>query len=135
MGSIQSCVIRRNIKKRTSNQYFNLGCRFINIILSSMRMECSELNSHKFKRSVSLSKSCICGHSNETIHHYFLKCPKYTTQRIRLINSLKPGLNEEIILHGYPKIPQDNIQLIKSLTIFINSTKRFNKLTIRTNNN
>ena len=52
--------------------YYNITC-----LSYRLRLECSSLNSHLFKKNIVESPQCSCG-AAETSKHYLLNCPNYT---------------------------------------------------------
>ena len=111
-----------SFRPKSSNKYYNLGKRGINILMSRIRMECSDLNSHKRKRGLRDTAACECGAENETPTHYFLHCKRYSLQRQVLISEVGPlSLNQ--ILHG-SDLSNPHL-FINSVSKFIYTTKRF----------
>jgi hypothetical protein len=45
------------------------------------------LNYYLFKIGCKLSAKCTCGFEIETINHYFLHCPIFAAQRLKLLTS------------------------------------------------
>ena len=73
--------------------FFTLGSKFGNILHSRLRMNMTCLNSHLYTVQKTVTPSCACGNSNETISHFTLSCPNYTEQR----NILFKNLSEELL--------------------------------------
>jgi hypothetical protein len=116
-----------NRKRNTTLLLFcNFGQRRTEVILSRLRLGCSDLNGHKYTRYLVNDSSCSCGHSNEDPAHYFLTCNKYVTIRSNKYFYLQ-NVNIECILHGSKDdIPVSNPTLIvSSVHEFITQSKRF----------
>ena len=110
-------------KRCKSNPYYNMGSRFINITLSRLRMECSDLLSDKFKRGLSPTKMCTCGYDTENVSHYILHCNKYNAQR-RIMLSDCPVITVNTFLNGANNL-ENNTNVINAVSKFIHSSKRF----------
>ena len=54
----------------------NIGPRIEPILHARLRMECSSLNSHLYRKNIVPIPSCACG-SFESPHHYLFQCPIY----------------------------------------------------------
>ena len=111
--------------RKKPNPFYLMGRRSINIALSQIRMECSDLNSHKAKRGLTANKACACGHNNETSSHYFLNCPLYANERGVLRAELGALMTKQCLLHGNREDPRKNKLIIASVSKYICSTKRF----------
>ncbi len=62
----------------------------IDIIYMKLRFQCSKLNADQFKFNFVNNSKCLQCNKNkqETIHHYFMDCKKYDTQRQILKNNI-----------------------------------------------
>ena len=109
------------------NYYNHLHNQHSQVIHSKLRLRCSDLNSHKFKRFVSEFSNCECGHGYEDNAHYLLYCPRFITYRnenYRLISHL--NINEKLLLFGNPQLSfLTNCLIFDCVQKFIESTKRF----------
>ena len=74
--------INKNITKIP--HHLSHGLRKANIIMTRLRMGCSELNSDLFKIGVVNTQICVCGHGPETSYHFFFVCQKYMLMRTEL---------------------------------------------------
>ena len=54
--------------------------RTAQFLLNCIRIECSSLNSHLFKKNLIDNQFCSCG-IIETTSHFFFSCPRYTAHR------------------------------------------------------
>ena len=109
-------------------------------LLTRLRLGLSHLHKHKFNHGFldTISPMCSCNIEEETVTHYFLRCPNFTQQRIYLMNELNkidPNLllvNENLLLltllYGNTQFNDDLNSRILLLTIeFIHSSKRFDE--------
>ena len=98
-------------------------------LLTRLRLGLSHLHKHKFNHGFldTISPICSCNIEEETITHYFLRCPNFTQQRIYLMNELNkidPNLllvNENLLLltllYGNTQFNDDLNSRILYLTI------------------
>ena len=61
-------------------KHFNVVSRIGQILPANLRMECSSLNSHLYRKNIVPSPSCTSG-SFESPYHYVFLCPRYTSIR------------------------------------------------------
>ena len=66
--------------------YHNHGLRTLQVYHTRLRLECSSLNSHFYKKKIVESPQCSCG-AAETSKHYLLNCPNYTILRNQVLNN------------------------------------------------
>ena len=78
--------------KPKQNSLYNYGNRQENIIHARLRMGCSILKDHLHKMHNIDSGICYCEKASETIHHYFLSCPLFKQQRLKLQSDLQNKL-------------------------------------------
>ena len=109
-------------------------------LLTRLRLRFSHLNEHKFRHNFKDTPSpmCDCGSKTETTRHFFLRCPFFTKERQKLLNSLfeidlsLSNLNEQslldIILFGSEKFKDSiNKEILLHSINFIKTTERFNR--------
>ena len=110
------------------NDLFYLGKRKINIMMSRIRMKCSDLKAHLFELKIIENPTCNCGYFYEDSVHYFFICPQYAQQRIILhnnINHLAP-FTIRTLLYGCENLSkQENVNLLNLVFDYIEETKRF----------
>ena len=107
-------------------------------LLTRLRLGLSHLNSHKFNHGFldTVNPMCSCNTEEETVAHFFLRCPNFTQHRIHLMNEIdkihpnilttNDNLFSKILLYGDEKSSDDINSRIICLTIeFIHSTRRF----------
>ncbi len=125
--------LKRSMKLPTPAYYY-LGPRKANIILAQMRLQFSNLNVQLFNRGCIGSSMCQCGHTNETLQHYFLHCDQYSLLRHQLIfpvkNVLPPDVTftYNILLFGLPQEyvnPTINMNISNATCNFILNSQRF----------
>ena len=123
--TVSSSQFRLNRNRYTPPKYFNVGSRKGQILHARLRMECSSLNSHLFRKNIVPSPSCICGRFEST-YHFLFECPKYSKTRNLL---LPPNLLEfttEHLLFGRDDMSNtENEQLFIQVQNYILNTKRF----------
>lgn len=115
-------------KSGICNPLYYLGNRFVNIIHSQLRMNCSGLNAHLFSLHVIDSPNCLYCHKVENTQHFFFDCPKFFVQR----KSLKDIFNAvsqfsiSVILHGDENLCFDlNEILFSAVHDYIKDSGRF----------
>ena len=107
--------------------YFNYGSRKEQIHFARLRLQCSPLKDHLFKKNLIDSAMCSCGRV-ETSLHYFFSCPKYDIIRRETIRNL-PFNDLQSILYGNNLLPdEENKQIFRKVSEFIHRTKRFNNV-------
>jgi hypothetical protein len=110
------------------NKLFYLGKRKINIVLSRLRMKCSNLKAHLFELKIIENASCSCGYFYEDSVHFFFVCPLYNQQRTILHNKINPRVPFTLytLLHGCKDLSiQENVTLYNLVLNFVENTKRF----------
>ena len=81
--------LNRDLLNHPPTKYFSCGSRNGQIMHASLRMECSSLNAHLYRKNIVPSPSCSCG-GFESVYHFFFQCPNYAAIRTRCLpNNLK----------------------------------------------
>ena len=90
--SIQA--LKYSLKSNISSKpfYYYTGIHLGQILHSRLRMQCSSLNQHVYRKNIVDSPNCICGLTESTTHYLF-HCPRYTAQRQMHINSINVPIN------------------------------------------
>ena len=109
-------------------------------LLTCLRLGLSHLNKHKFTHGFldTLNPMCSCNTEEESVSHFFLRCPNFTHIRNGLMNEITnidlniSFLNDDnitnILLYGDKKFSSELNSKIINLTInFILSSKRFDE--------
>jgi hypothetical protein len=136
-----SCIDNYNTFKRKlietkpiANRLYYEGDRLSNIAHATLRMGCSKLNDHLFNNiHVIESPVCICGIEDETVEHYFFRCPLHIRSRIDMIlgilqqsDILIDDINSELLLYGSENVSYNiNISIFRHVHLFIHETERF----------
>ena len=120
---------KRNISSSNNNvpPYYETTqlSRKSQILHTRLRLECSSLNHHLFKKNLIVNPSCACGQV-ETSSHFFLKCPLYANLRQRYFSDLHRPLTISCLLNGIPEENSHvNNTLFKQIQLYIIATKRF----------
>ena len=68
--SVASFKYRLNKDIKKPPKYYNAGTRIGQILQARMRMECSSLNSHLYRKNIVSTPSCQCG-GFESPYHFF----------------------------------------------------------------
>ena len=106
-----------------------------------VRLQSSHIKEHKFRRGFSdtVNSMCACGTEIETAEHFFLRCHRYSTQRLELFESLKKtdsiflNLNEKgqvnTLLYGSQTNDSKcvNQEILKLVITYIKATTRFDR--------
>ena len=120
--------------KPITNSLYYEGNRLNNIAHATMRMGCSKLHEHLFSNiHVIESPNCVCGIEEESVEHYFFRCPLHIRSRINMIvsilqhtNLLVDDMNSDLLLYGSEHLSMDvNITIFKKVHIYIEETERF----------
>jgi hypothetical protein len=103
--SIQALKYSLKSNISTNPFYYYTGPRHGQILHSRLRMLCSSLNQHLYRKIFVDSPNCICG-STESTTHYLVHCLRYSAQRQMYINAINVPINltTEILLFGSPKL-------------------------------
>jgi hypothetical protein len=108
-----------------------------------LRMQCSSLNHHLFRKNIVNSPFCQCG-ATETTAHFLLHCPRHNATRLRYIHTinLPINLNTDLLLFGSTDLTNTlNTDIFLNVQKFIISSKRaeillkvaLNSMTLETN--
>ena len=79
-SSVASLKDRLNRDLKKPPRLHSIGMRFGQILHAKLRMECSALNAHLYRKNIVLSPSCICN-GFESPYHFLFVCLKYTVDR------------------------------------------------------
>ena len=104
--------------------YFYFGSRVAQIHHARLRLECSGLRHHLFKKNLVESPNCLCG-SPETSNHFLFECPNYHQIRTQtLFDFLYVPLKN--MLFGEPRLVDDeNERILDAVHNYIIQTGRF----------
>ena len=88
--------------KRDMNKppkYYNTGSRMGQILHTRIRLECSSLNAHLYRKSIVPEPTCQCG-GFESSYHIFFVCPKFVGARSRYLPANLNNLTTRDLLFG-----------------------------------
>ena len=123
--SVASFKYRLNRDLLKPPKYFNCGSRIGQIMHARLRMECSSLNAHLYRKNIVPSPSCSCG-GFESVYHFFFECPNYADIRTRYLPNNLKDLNTNQLLCGMPNATvTDNETLFCQVQEFIIRSRRF----------
>jgi hypothetical protein len=108
--SIQA--LKYSLKSNISSKpfYYYTGSRLGQILHSRLRMQCSSLNQHLYRKNIVDSPNCICGLTESTTHYLF-HCLRYTAQRqMHIPIDLTTEILLKLILIRFPGISLYNNQ-------------------------
>ena len=144
-SSIQSCQNISEFKRKLIQlvrppkySIFNSHDIMGTKLLTRLRVEFSDLRSHKFRHNFNCSSpSCLCLTGIEDNEHVLLHCPRFAAQREDLLD-LVSGLSNidimrlsskelsNLLLYGHPNFTLvTNRAIVESTIKFIKSTRRF----------
>ena len=120
-------------------KHFGNGSKIGNRLLTRIRLERSDLNSHKFMIGQSESPECLCHSKYESSQHYLIDCFLYNCERQTLFNqvehfipnfkSLGKSSKFKILVMGIdtddPELNSTNISISIAVQNFILKSKRF----------
>ena len=120
-------------------KHFGKGSKIGNRLLTRIRLERSDLNSHKFMIGQSESPECLCHSKYESSQHYLIDCFLYNCERQTLFNqvehfipnfkSLGKSSKFKILVMGIdtddPDLNRTNISISIAVQNFILKSKRF----------
>ena len=106
-------------------------------IHTRLRLGACGLNYHPFKIAVKSSPICCCGFDNETITHFFLKCPNHAALTSDLLTAAariafgqwfkySEKQKVELFLFGSSDLSNnENVEIFSHVQHFIRESKRF----------
>ena len=94
-------------------KYYYEGSRLGQIYHTRLRLECSALNDHLFKKNIVNNNRCSCGEIEST-KHFLLQCPLYQDLRQNSLFTLPFNINLKTILYG-----DTNLNFVQNRDIFL----------------
>ena len=95
------------------------------ILHTRIRLECSSLNQHLYKKNLIDSPNCSCGQVESTAH-FLLSCPRYNQIRQRYFgNAIFPVLVNVLLYGVTDQNSTYNNTIFKQVQLFILASKRF----------
>ena len=135
---IRNCDTLASFKSQLTNHcfkpsiipcFYSVGSRFLSVMHARMRNGCSNLNNDLFLNKLRPTATCDkCGHEREDAEHYFMQCPSFTNERLRLFRATRNlhPLSVNMLLAGKHSLSdEDNIFVFNHVQTFIKDTKRF----------
>lgn len=121
-----------------TNSYLSIGSKLGNMLHTQIRLNCSDLNEHKWKVGRTDTPKCFCGYRREDTEHFLLCCPQFNTERAEMFREASAALQRnfqsfpqkhkaKILLYG----PSDGgdktvcTTLANILQRFLQQTRRF----------
>ena len=108
--------------------YYYHGMRYLSIIHTRLRNNCSSLKSDLYNNHVSNTDKCEHCNVVENAGHYFFRCSIYINQRTHLFTATRMfhPLNTQLLLFGNNQLSlQQNIIIVEAVHQYIKSTRRF----------
>ena len=105
-----------------------IGNRKEQILMSKIRLNCSNLKAHLYNLKIINDRKCTCGLAIEDSLHFFFICTLYNRPRATLHNCIAvlAPFTLKTLLNGYDKLDiLTNTVIIKATLEFINATERF----------
>ena len=94
--------------------------RELNVALTRLCLNSAPLNGYLYRIGVCDSAQCICGHGEESVHHFFLSCPLYAIEREQLMRALSEvvSVSLPVILCGSSACNNnENERIVKAVHI------------------
>ena len=121
--------------------FFGIRDKFGINLLTKIRVSFSDLCDHRFNHNFKCeSHICSCGIEDETSVHFFLRRPRYATQRYALLSKISDIIGSDVSVfpdeHLYYILvygsnvynPVSNGLIITETLIYIRNSGRFTKL-------
>ena len=95
-------------------EFFHVGKRLNNILMTKLRHRCSSLNDDLFRVNLIAYPACVCGYPIENSQHYFLNCPRYEPIREQMLNNIgnRDTINVKVLLNGDSRLSNEENQNI-----------------------
>ena len=108
--------------------YYYCGSRLGQIYHTRLRLDCSSLRDHLFRKHILSSPLCDCKRDIESTKHYLLDCPQYTLSRNKYLLPLQQNshLSANLLIFGDPNLHyEENRKIFIAVQNYILDTKRF----------
>lgn len=122
--TVQSFKYKLNRDIHSPPKYFNAGSRIGQILHARLRMECSSLNSHLYRKNIVDSPSCSCGEF-ESAYHFFFQCKKYSVARHTYLSDLNNLTTHQLLYGSMDASDNENEILFLKVQEFIINSGRF----------
>ena len=124
-SSVAAFKYRLNTNLSKPPRYYNCGSRIGQILHTRLRLECSSLNSHLYRKNIIDDPLCSCG-GFESTYHFLFTCSNYSTQRNAHLPDDLHNYSTNDLLYGRDQLSeQDNESLFLRVQEFIVKSERF----------
>ena len=125
--SIQSFKTFLNSNTRLPPPHYGAGTRLGQILHTRLRLECSPLNEHLYRRNLVNSPLCSCGEIENTTHFIF-NCPLYSVPRQTYLAELTQHCTLKDLLYGKEGVNSTvNEDVFVRVQNFIIHSKKFKR--------
>lgn len=104
--------------------YYNYGERITQIHHARLRLECSTLHSHLFKKNIIESPLCSCG-VVETSKHFFFSCPNFTQFRNQFLSEITHLPLQTLLCGNIHLTETENENIFTAVHLFLARSGRF----------
>ena len=122
--SIFSFKFRLNRDTNKLSKYYNTGTRMGQILHTHIRLECSSLNAHLYRKNIVPELTCQCG-GFESSYHFFFVCPIFIDARSRYLPASFINLTTRDLLCMENKTNHKNEALFMQVQEFKVESGRF----------
>ena len=86
-----------DFKRPPGSPLFGIDDKYGVKLLTKIRVSFSDLRDHRFNHNFNCeSPICSCGIEDETSVHFFLRCPRYPTQRTALLSKISDQIRADV---------------------------------------
>jgi hypothetical protein len=123
--------LKNLFKAPTVPKHYFYGQRYLSILHTRLRNNCSNLNNDLYNNHLREDPFCQCDIVIENAEHFFFKCNRYVEQRIILFRETRSyhPLNIDTLLFGRENLEyEDNVVIFESVQKFVKTTHRFDNI-------
>ena len=123
--------LKSNLKNQNFTKiplHFFHGRRYLSVIHTRLRNNCSNLNFDLYNNHLKDHPQCNFCNQIEDVEHFFFSCNNYRLQRIALFRSTRAfhPLSSNKLLYGCDSLDyEQNVVIVDAVHKFINDTNRF----------
>ena len=100
-------------------KYYNSGTRMGQILHTHIRLECSTLNAHLYRKNIVPEPTCQCG-GFDSSYYFFFVCPIFVDASSRYLPANLDNLTTRDLLFGMEnKTKHENEELLMQVQEFI----------------
>ena len=123
--SISSFKFRLNRDLNKPPKYYNTGTRIGQLLHTRIRLECSSLNAHLYRKNIVPEPTCQCG-GFKSSYHFFFVCPIFLDARSKCLPANLINVTTSDLLFGMEsKKNHENEALFMQVQEFIVESGRF----------